>query len=156
MTTWSHAFSLHDTYADVGLLCFKIRFRLTPCRRLCSTRCVARRMSVAEKLKVDAERGRRRQDPSEAAQQAAQVTQAPQSLLLAPSTLTFPAATYVCYEFRNSKAMQSRGASLKTPACTSRSAIVNLLCSTVVAICKHDDALTTRRLIFRGGLAKRS
>ena len=32
-----------------------------------------RRMSVAEKLKLDSERGRRRQDPAEVAQQAAQV-----------------------------------------------------------------------------------
>jgi hypothetical protein len=31
-------------------------------------------MSVAEKLKLDSERGRRRQDPAEVAQQAAQVS----------------------------------------------------------------------------------
>ena len=37
---------------------------------------------MAEKLKLDAERGRRRQDPGEAAQQAAQVTAGPPYMLL--------------------------------------------------------------------------
>jgi len=44
-------------------------------------------MSVAEKLKLDAERGRRRQDPSEVAQQAAQVVANLQYLLLVFTTL---------------------------------------------------------------------